>query len=233
MINLHRKYLFSKINLVVVIIIMFIISSVFVFSIKINWNQEYRWLYRNYCTENYLQNMIFTIKFIGIIFSCYLMGSSFTNSNDGYAILFIRFRKDRIKYFFSKFLSLIIVDSCLIGMIFIVGTFILYSFCQWYDNYRMLIAIAFNIITINIVYGLLSVIGTLLLKASFSFIIPFAIFLGIEIMIDLFGDSNYFMLFKTFFPTIVFGKEYYFQIFNILLIILYGLIGGIIYYQKS
>ncbi len=177
--------------------------------------------------------MVFTTKLIGIIFSCYLMGNAFNRYSDGYAVLFLRQQKERIKYYFCKLIALFLVNSLVIMSFMIIGTFILYLIGNWFNDYLMILRIGFNLLTITTIYGLLSIIISLILKSNFSFIVPFVLFLGMEVLADMIGETTIYNSLKIFFPTFNFYSENRLIGENLLLIIAYSLLGGIIYYEKN
>ncbi len=233
MLELHRKYILNRINMIIIGTIVFVITLILLFSIKIGWSTEVRWLNRDTCINNYLQNMVFTTKLIGIIFSCYLMGNAFNRYSDGYAVLFLRQQKERIKYYFCKLMALFLVNSLVIMLFMIIGTFILYLMGNWFNDYLMILRIGFNLLTITTIYGLLSIIISLILKSNFSFIVPFVLFLGMEVLADMIGETTIYNSLKIFFPTFNFYSENRLIGENLLLIIAYSQLGGIIYYEKN
>lgn len=87
--QLHRKYLFSKINVIITTIL---IGITILFSIAIIEpfkDSSVRWMNRFYITNNFEQAYITFVKIIMIFFSCYLFSSCFSKNNDNYYIILI------------------------------------------------------------------------------------------------------------------------------------------------
>lgn len=233
MFELHRKYLLSKTNKIIIRIGIIIITAILLMSIKVDCSNDVRWLNRVAYSDNYLQNMIFTIKFIGLIFSCYIMGSAFSNLNDGYSALILRTRKDRIKYYIGKTISLCLVVCFVIIMILIIGTLILYIFGNWFYDYRLILKVGFRLITIILSYGVMSTIVTIVFKTSFAFIIPIIIFLSMDVLGDVIGDSSIYYYLITFFPNFEMSNFVVASLINLFLISIYVIIGALLYYKTS
>lgn len=233
MFKLHRKYLFSKTNRIILKILIIIVTIIFLISIEVNNSNNERWLNRTSCLDNYLQNMIFTIKFIGLIFSCYIMGYAFNNCNDDYSVLFLRNRKDRIRYFIGKVVSLCTFINFIILVVLTIASFILYIYCNWFCDYIMILEISFRLTTIILTYGVISIIVTIIFRSSFAFVIPIILFICIDVLNDTVGDNDLYNNILIFLPNFDLTNLIIPSIINLVLILCYTAIGTIIYYFRS
>ncbi len=233
MLELHRKYLLSKINVIIIVIVILIITIVLLVSIKLNYSPEIRWLNRETCTSNYLQNMIFAIKLMGIIFASYLMGNAFNLYADSYSVLFLRNKVGKIKYFFGKLLMLLIVTTLLLGVLLLVGTTILYILGSWFTDWQIIFKISLNLITVILVYGLLSIIFTILFKSNFAFVLAIVAFLGMEISSDIINETNIYNVLSIFLPVLNYSDFIGNFVVNVMMICTYSLAGGILYYHQN
>lgn len=233
MIELHRKYLLSKINIIVIGIVILMITIILFISIKPNYTQEIRWLNRETCTSNYLQNMLFTIKFMGVILASYLMGNAFNKNYDGYSVLFLRNKRGKIKYFFGKLLTLLLITSVIIIILLLIGTIILYSLGNWFNNWQTILKISLNLITLILIYGLISIILTIILRSSFAFVLSIVAFLAMEISIDIINEMTIFNILTIFLPVFNNLELNDSFIVNVMMIISYSLVGGISYYHQT
>ena len=233
MFRLHRKYLFSKVNKFILKILIVIVTVILLLSIEMNYSYDERWLNRTSCLDNYFQNMIFTIKFIGLIFSCYIMGYAFNNYNDNYSVLFLRDRKGRIKYFIGKVVSLCTFINFVILILLMLASFILYTYCNWFYDYIMILKISFRLTTIILTYGLISAIVTIIFRSSFAFVIPIILFICVDVLNDTIGDSSLYNNILIFLPSFDIGNLIVPSIINILLILCYTAAGTILYYFRN
>ena len=104
--QIHRQYLFSKINIIIIFLVVVITIICYLSTIDITFNTYERWLNRKESWINFYNTTLFVGKFIGIILAVYIMGSSFAPNIDSYNVIFLKNRKNRIKYFLSKSLTI-------------------------------------------------------------------------------------------------------------------------------
>lgn len=233
MVELHRKYLFSKTNKIILKILIIMVTIILLLSIGMNYPDDERWSNRINCLNNYLQNMIFTIKFVGIIFSCYIMGNAFNNYNDNYSVLFLRHRKERIKYFMGKVFSLFIFISSIIFIVLTIASFILYTYCNWFYDYIIILKISFRLTTIILTYGIISTVVTIIFKTSLAFVIPIILFICIDVLNDTIGDSNFYNNILLFLPNFDITNLIIPSLTNLVVILCYIVLGTILYYFRN
>ena len=103
--KLHRKYLFSKINVIITSILIIIIIIFSVSIIEPFKDSSIRWMNRFYITNNFEQAYLTFVKFIIIFYSCYLFSSCFSKNNDNYYIILIN-NISKSKYLISKIFTI-------------------------------------------------------------------------------------------------------------------------------
>lgn len=227
--RIHRKYLFSKINVIIVLLVIFIAVLCYLSTINITFNNYERWLNRKETWINFYNTTLFVGKFIGIILSVYIMGSSFVPRIDGYNVLFLRNKKQRIIFFVSKSLTINIIIFLIISLIGLFGVLVMAGFSTWFNNFKDLIKLFINLAFLCLVYGNLSILLSITFKTELIVIVPFVLFIMIEVLIDN-SLINYLLIFL---PTLALDNSIYTSIHLLILIVIYNFIGCIIYYKKD
>ena len=222
--KLHRKYLFSKINVIITSILIIIIIIFSVSIIEPFKDSSIRWMNRFYITNNFEQAYLTFVKFIIIFYSCYLFSSCFSKNNDNYYIILIN-NISKSKYLISKIFTIEMKLLEILVMILFNYILINYLFNQWY------------IIEISIIYGLLSLILIKIINIIYSSIISLGFYLISEILIDYEISSKIISIIQLFFPTTYLKDNNLFLKYGILhlisLIVLYFLVAYLLYLKKE
>ena len=227
--QIHRKYLFSKINVIIIFLVVVITIICYLSTIDITFNTYERWLNRKGLWINFYNTTLFVGKFIGIILAVYIMGSSFSPNIDSYNVIFLKNRKNRINYFLSKSLTINSIIFLVIILIGLFGIVIIAVFSSWFNNFLDLLLLFLNLALLSLVYGNLSIILTLLFKTQLIVIVPLVLFIMIEVLIE----ENFINYVLIFIPTINLDKLSFSTIHLIILIFFYNIINCIIYYNKD
>lgn len=229
--KIHRKYLFSKINAVAIVLVIFLVTVTYLLSARINLSSSENWLNRKEWWESFYNIVVFSEKFIIILLSSYLMGSSFLGTNDNYSVLFLRNKNDRYYYYFSKVLT---VECCIIiinSIICLISLIIAYSVASWFTNFLILCKTYFYFSLLGIIYGFLSIIFVLLFKTHISLILPFIIFIISETVVDIKDIQIFDTLFWLLIPIIKTNLSVSSFFHFAILIFLYGGISSLLYYH--
>ena len=234
--KLHRKYLFSKINVIITSILIIIIIIFSVSIIEPFKDSSIRWMNRFYITNNFEQAYLTFVKFIIIFYSCYLFSSCFSKNNDNYYIILIN-NISKSKYLISKIFTIEMKLLEILVMILFNYILINYLFNQWY-----IIEISFFkcfgiIYILSIIYGLLSLILIKIINIIYSSIISLGFYLISEILIDYEISSKIISIIQLFFPTTYLKDNNLFLKYGILhlisLIVLYFLVAYLLYLKKE
>ena len=234
--KLHRKYLFSKINVIITSILIIIIIIFSVSIIEPFKDSSIRWMNRFYITNNFEQAYLTFVKFIIIFYSCYLFSSCFSKNNDNYYIILIN-NISKSKYLISKIFTIEMKLLEILVMILFNYILINYLFNQWYII-EISIFKSFGIIYIlSIIYGLLSLILIKIINIIYSSIISLGFYLISEILIDYEISSKIISIIQLFFPTTYLKDNNLFLKYGILhlisLIVLYFLVAYLLYLKKN
>ena len=227
--TIHRKYLLSKINVIIISIIIFVALFCYLSTVNINLNTYERWLNRKNGWVNFYNTTLFVGKFIGIIMGSFIIGTAFGKEQDSYNVLFLRNKKNRIQYFLSKSLTINFILFAIIFFLGVMGLLTISVFSSWFIDFNSLIKLFFGLGLVCLVYGNASVILILIFKSILVVLIPFVIFVMIEVLID----YDFISYVTIFFPTIKEGVSLLNVIHYLVLIILCNLISGLIYYCKD
>ena len=234
--KLHRKYLFSKINVIITSILIIIIIIFSVSIIEPFKDSSIMLMNRFYITNNFEQAYLTFVKFIIIFYSCYLFSSCFSKNNDNYYIILIN-NISKSKYLISKIFTIEMKLLEILVMILFNYILINYLFNQWYII-EISIFKSFGIIYIlSIIYGLLSLILIKIINIIYSSIISLGFYLISEILIDYEISSKIISIIQLFFPTTYLKDNNLFLKYGILhlisLIVLYFLVAYLLYLKKE
>lgn len=116
LIKLHFCYLFSKFNVITIIIIL----SLYLGGLLINVYSIPKSLSSELAKEMYFYNVASVLKIIIVMLIVFLFSYSGMINNERYRLCLISEREERIKYYFTKILSLSIVVVFLISIFFIL-----------------------------------------------------------------------------------------------------------------
>lgn len=240
LIVLHRQYLRTKINLIVIVILMMVVSLGLLISINPFDLLSIHDLNRQNYAMSYQINMELLMKLTMVLISCYLYGSSFCHHQESYRVLILsnhHERSSRITYFLTKtyaigsFIMVIIlggmISYCLIG----------YFFSTWFIINIYLIKFFFILILCALIYGVMAGILALITNNWFSSLIPYLIFLVSDFVHQYSTKSLFSKIFSFFFPTIInTNGEIYLAFGTLQAIMLLGsllIIGTIIFLIKD
>ena len=199
-IKLHQKYLFNKINLIILFVLM--VLSIILGIILINpfMSDNIRWMYRGAFRSNFEQSYLVFLKILIVLFSSYLYTICFSNTSDNYSIILVS-KITKAKYFITKVLSINLMLLITI-MIFLINYVIIgYFFSTWFYFELRILKNFFNIYLIGLCYGYLSIILIRSIKSIYIVLISFSLYLLSEILIDYVNINIMVKLLEVFFPT--------------------------------
>ena len=189
--KIHYSYLFSRINIIIIVICFILIQIINIVTWNQNLNSDYNDLQ---IIENVISTTFTFYELILVFFSILMVGNFCLLEKDGYKILYVYNDVSYTKFYLTKLLSIdlflliFLVLACilfgLISMIFLES--FIFSF-----NY---IIIFVYLYLLGIIYGHFTVITMKFLNSSLTIFISFIMFL----LTDFFPDNK---LISTFFPT--------------------------------
>ncbi len=236
LVKLHRKYLFSKIN-IIIIFILAIIAFIFAIStIKVFDSEVSRWMNRVLISENYEQSYLMFVKIIIIIFSSYLFGMAFSRQGDSYAAI-INPLINKGKYFITKVISLIMMYTMVWLILLFNYLLINILFNKWYYYEINTFKNFLDIYLLGIVYGYFSIIMIRLINSSYIIIVVFGLYLISELLLEY--DNNFIVtkILNMFFPSTYMVEDGYTLMYGrwhlIIISFLYTLIGYVCYLRKE
>lgn len=219
MIKLHFYYLFSKVNILIMSIILILISIIYIVNINIFDNYILEFINKKEILINYQNIYIMITKLLNILFSCYLFGYAFYYTNDNYCVLFDHFRNNRLPFLLSKILVLTII-SILYNIIIYLLYLLIGIIGNRYFNFEYIsLNIFLQSIFICLIYGYISSSLVLMLKSYFVILIPYVLFVISEIITNDIFASYYRILFPTLLTNNVNYILLIFLIINYLLIL--------------
>lgn len=198
--RLHRNYLLSKINILIIGVVIFmaiILSFVLVNPFE---SSNERWLERFISIQNYEQSYLMFVKILMVLLSSYLFGIYFSKSGDDYSLL-LTCSIDKKRYVVSKILTLLVTIFAITCFVLFFHVAIGVFFNKWYSAQLSTIYQFMDIYLISIAYGFLSIIGIRLLKSIYAVIIPFSFYLVTEVLADYGINHPVVKITGLFFPT--------------------------------
>lgn len=236
LIRLHFRYFLNRFNFIIISLIVTLIIFGFIISINPFISRTYQALEQVNFRELYFQNAFFIIKMALILLASLLIGNSFMTKNDNYNVIYFSYRQNRIRYFISKLFSMhlsFIAIGIIVYLFYLVIGYLLSPWFIWSLNENLVFLL---IIFISMIYGSMSVIIVLLVDSSFALILPFLMFIIIELIND-FGTKELIIIFNLLFPVISFENNQIILLYGIthlgLVLILYSLLAQIIYLFKD
>ncbi len=224
MIKLHHKYLLNKINLIiwiVVIVIMTIFEMLIAFSLG---NHPLLNITKQMILEEYINSSIIFARMIMVLWSIYLFGFCFYKEGDNYRVLTIT-KVSGGNYYLSKMIAIFLEEAKMLGVIFVIQFFIGSFFTKWYYlKIDMLICYG-KIYLISLIYGLLSVVFVSLFKNLYAIIITSVLYLLSEILIVEEINQNVLTFIQLFFPNKV-SFQASIDIIHLFLLIIFYLVAG-------
>lgn len=238
LLKLHRKYLFNKINVIIISIVIFLFILIAFVVISPFTNSEKAWMMREVFASNYEEVYLMFTKVITVLLSCYLFTTYFSKHFDEYKYLLLT-KVTKNKYYITKSITLMLMLTLIMGILMLTYLLIGSLLTDWFVVEGIIIFKFLNILLIDMVYGLLSLIIVLIFKNIYTIVLSFSIYFLSEILLDYNKSNNIVKLGTLFFPNIDFNSNYvltfnenYFVISFvslIILIIMYYLISYFIY----
>ncbi len=190
LLNIHRNYLFNKIN--VIIIILLEIVGLIVAVIGINEiNHEYNQYDTDQAINLYLDYFKLYYKLIIILFNCYLWGSSFTKEKDSYHLLIDNYYQKRLKYIITKILILLVVSFILIYCLFISYALIGIFCSNWFEVTKKCLELFVSSYLIVVIYGLLAAIFVKIIPSDYAYMLSLMVFVFGEIIKEDYLDNSF------------------------------------------
>ena len=183
LIKLHYNYLFSKKNLIIIIISFTLLQLINIYC----WLSNVNLAASPEQIIDITWETIFTFEKILLVnSSIFLMGSFFIQENDDYYVLFVSQNTSKYRFVISKVATLTIFILFYNLISFVI--FILFGYIfNRYFVFKAIYLISFIVILLlSLIYGFLSIIIVKLFSSSLSVIIT----LFISLMSDLFIDIN-------------------------------------------
>lgn len=217
--RLHKNYLFNKINIIIigiVILISIFLSFVLVKPFETNID---KWNERLISMQSYEQSYLLFVKILMVLLSSYLFGIYFSKQGDDYSLV-LTCKVSKNKYLISKILTISLTIFFILFVIILFHLFIGTVFNRWYILNLNIITHYFEIYLISMTYGILSLISIRLLKSLYAVIIPFSLYILSEVLVDYNMSSKLVKFIEMFFPTT--------HLTNGNIVLLYGIIHLII-----
>lgn len=232
--KIHRNYLLNKINIIIMIFTIIVVGVIALTSI-LKINNNYSWFLKKEAMYEYLSNSLLFYKLIIIVLNSYLWGSAFTKEKDSYHLLISDFNHVKFKYLLTKITTLIIISLLLIFSFFIIYAFIGIICSNWYEIDKNIVYLFINYLLIVMIYGLLSIIFSVLFVNEFAYFIAPLFFVFGELAVDNNDTSIIIKIFQTFFPNITLDVVSYssFGIIHLIILSLFYLVIVIIIYMNK
>lgn len=198
--RLHKNYLFNKINIIIigiVILISIFLSFVLVKPFETNID---KWNERLISMQSYEQSYLLFVKILMVLLSSYLFGIYFSKQGDDYSLV-LTCKVSKNKYLISKILTISLTIFFILFVIILCHLFIGTVFNRWYILNLNIITHYFEIYLISMTYGILSLISIRLLKSLYAVIIPFSLYILSEVLVDYNMSSKLVKFIEMFFPT--------------------------------
>lgn len=198
--RLHKNYLFNKINIIIigiVILISIFLSFVLVKPFETNID---KWNERLISMQSYEQSYLLFVKILMVLLSSYLFGIYFSKQGDDYSLV-LTCKVSKNKYLISKILTISLTIFFILFVIILFHLFIGTVFNRWYILNLNIITHYFEIYLISMTYGILSLISIRLLKSLYAVIIPFSLYILSEVLVDYNMSSKLVKFIEMFFPT--------------------------------
>ena len=198
--RLHKNYLFNKINIIIIgIVILISMFLSFVLVKPFETNIE-KWNERLISMQSYEQSYLLFVKILMVLLSSYLFGIYFSKQGDDYSLV-LTCKVSKNKYLISKILTISLTIFFILFIVILCHLFIGTVFNRWYILNLNVITHYFEIYLISMTYGILSLISIRLLKSLYAVIIPFSLYILSEVLVDYSTTSKLVKIVEMFFPT--------------------------------
>lgn len=182
-IRLHRKYLFNKINIIIIFLLCIISFLLAICLIKPFLDNYSRWMERFVISDNYEQSYLMFTKIILIMFTSYLFGQAFSKHGDNYAII-LTCSISKNYYFVTKLIALASVSLLVTSVLFVNYVFVGMVFNKWYILSLKIIKAFSDLYLLSLVYGFISLSLVRLINSSYIIILSFGLYLVSEILLE-------------------------------------------------
>lgn len=233
--KLHSIHLFNIVNLIILLVLL-LFSIISGYLSLTDLMIDNAWFYKNNNYSDFIGSNLIFFKLIMINIVCYIWGNAFTKNQDSYHLIIKDFYKHKVLYFLAKILLLSIISIGIIYLSFIATSLIGICFTNWYEINTYTITIYSSIILVSLIYGLISVIFTLLIPSNFSFFISPLIFVMGELLFDYNSTGSYVKVFELLFPSVyeyIPNGSVYGIVHLISILFIYLLISLLIYLRKK
>lgn len=232
MIKLHQKYLLNKMNVIIRIVVM-VIMTVFEVLIAYSFdNHNLLNVTKEMILEEYMNAGIIFARMIMVLWSVYLFGFCFYKEGDNYRVLTIT-KVSGKKYYLTKMIAIFIEVAKMLVSFFVIQFFIGTFFTKWYYLRIELLVSYGKIYFLSLIYGLLSVVLVTLFKNLYAIIITSVLYLLTEILIVEDTSQKVLTFIQLFFPNEVSFQLSIDSMHLILLVLLYLVISYRIYHYKK
>lgn len=232
LIKLHQKYLFNKINILIISFVILLSFIIGIIIINPFLNDATSWMYRFSINSNFNQAYLIFLKIIMILISSYLFCMNFSKTGDNYSVI-ITCKTSKNKYFLSK---IVVINKMLLLfiMIFLINYNIVgFIFSRWFIFDISILIQFMEVYIISLCYGYLSIILIRLFKNLYVLLLPISLYILSEILIEYLNLSFFVKIIEIFLPTTHIINDKVTSVYGILhLIILssfYLLFSGIFY----
>jgi len=232
MIKLHQKYLLNKMNIIIRIVVM-VIMTIFEVLIAYSFSKDNLLnVTKEMILEEYMNSSIIFARMIMVLWSVYLSGFCFYKEGDNYRVLTIT-KVSGTKYYLTKIVAIFLEEVKMLTSFFIIQFFIGIFFTKWYFLKLEVLICYGKIYLLSLIYGLLSVVFVSLFKNLYAVIITSVLYLLSEILIVEDTSQNVLRFIQLFFPNEVNFQLSVDIIHLFMLIMFYLLISYRVYHYKK
>ncbi|MCM1513673.1 MAG: hypothetical protein NC090_01630 [Anaeroplasma bactoclasticum] len=236
LIQLHKGYLWNKVNKTIIYLILFIAILLELILINPFSHTLNTWTFKMLDVDSYLQASFFFSKIVLILFSIYVFGIGFSQSGDNYSIV-IKTRISNWKYYYTKFFSIGYGLGIIVVSLFLIHVNIGFLFSKWYILEQSIWKIYSEIYGLSLVYGSLSIVSVRIGKSIYALFIPICLYIVSEVIIDFNIGQPIMHTFQLFLPVQMYNGSRYVLIYGtghvIVLSIFYMLIAYVVYIRKE
>lgn len=236
LIQLHKGYLWNKVNKTIVCLVLLIAILLELMLIKPFRHTLDIWTLKMIDLDNYRQASFFFSKIVLILFSIYLFGICFSQLGDNYSIV-ITTRIPNWKYYCTKFFSISYGLGIIVGILFLIHIDVGFLFSKWYILDSTTWKIYGEIYLVSLVYGALSILFVSIWKSIYALFIPICLYIMSEVINDFDIYHQLLRVFQLFLPVQMYDGSTYKLLYGgwhvIMLFIFYTLIAYIAYVKKE
>jgi len=226
LIRLHIKYLFNKINIAIFLVLLAFLFLFHLITSNAFSGFDVRYFNRESYLISYNETLFSVLKIIMPVFSIFIFGNSFTDSFDNYNLLIIRKRSERIKFFLTKEIAIIIFNIA----IFLIAFIIYFTFGSLFVvGFTPFIYPWISISVVALAYGNICVFIINIIKHNFGILLVIITYIIITAISDLWDYET--SLINIIIP--LFSNQLKLLPINALALLNYLYLGSFSYYKKS